>query len=355
MTEPNSPNHWDFLASELGATSPSEEPAAQQPSPVAPPPVHKPVHHERKAAPQTADWDLLASELGIAPAAPAAPPAAAAITPPAPAPAAPSAPEPVEPELESILPWTPKPDPLAALFGPLPEREPHETPPSEKPEESPNFFDERFDFEEPYDLLESSDSEKTEEATGEESESTEEKRPRRRRRRRRRGRGGEQRRETETTSDERSDESISELGVVSAEEESADVDQRQPVGEESEREETGERRPRRRRSRRGRNRRETESAPRASGEKAGSDEDLDHAEPHDVGDEFDLGEEGSAEGEQPARMGFRGIPTWDEAVGLLIDKNIEARSKRPAGGPHHNSHGNRGPRDNRGGGRGGKR
>ncbi len=29
--------------------------------------------------------------------------------------------------------------------------------PPESPEESPNFFDERFDFEEPYDLLESAE------------------------------------------------------------------------------------------------------------------------------------------------------------------------------------------------------
>ena len=350
MTEPNSPNHWDLLASTLGASAPAEEPAAQQPSPAAPPPVHKPSHHERKTTPQVANWDLLASDLGLAPAAP--PP----VAPSTPTPTAARQAEPVEP----IVPFTPKPDPLAALFGPLPERERHETPPPETPEESPNFFDERFDFEEPFDLLESSESAgSVEEAAVEGSESTEEKRPRRRRRRRRgRGRGGEQQRETEAASGERSDEAESELEAAPAEEKSEGTKERRPAREESEAGETGERRPRRRRSRRGRNRRDTEASPRLSGETARPDADvetdLESADLHDVGDDFEFGPEGDVEGEQPARLGFRGIPTWDEAVGLLIDKNIEARSKRPAGGPHHNGHGNRGQRDNRGGGRGGK-
>ncbi len=56
----------------------------------------------------------------------------------------------------------------------------------------------------------------------------------------------------------------------------------------------------------------------------------------------EMGEE--AGGDRPARLGFRGIPTWEEAVGMLITKNIEARARRPAGGPAHG----RGPRDNRG-------
>jgi hypothetical protein len=67
-----------------------------------------------------------------------------------------------------------------------------------------------------------------------------------------------------------------------------------------------------------------------------------------AGDELESVEGEPSEGEQPARLGFRGIPTWEEVLGLLIDKNIEARSKRSAGGPHH-GRGNRGPRDNRGG------
>ena len=60
-------------------------------------------------------------------------------------------------------------------------------------------------------------------------------------------------------------------------------------------------------------------------------------------DELELGEGDQSEADQPARLGFRGIPTWEEVLGMLIDKNLEARSKRPAGGPHH-GRGNRGGR-----------
>ena len=65
-----------------------------------------------------------------------------------------------------------------------------------------------------------------------------------------------------------------------------------------------------------------------------------------AGDELELGEGDQSEGEQPARLGFRGIPTWEEVLGMLIDKNLEARSRRSAGGPHH-GRGNRGDRGNR--------
>ena len=47
-------------------------------------------------------------------------------------------------------------------------------------------------------------------------------------------------------------------------------------------------------------------------------------------------EEGMGEepgGDRPARLGFRGIPTWEEAVGMLITKNLEARARRPGRRP----------------------
>jgi hypothetical protein len=129
-------------------------------------------------------------------------------------------------------------------------------------------------------------------------------------------------------------------------------------------------RPRRRRSRRGRGRRE--GGERTGGGRApaerqeqsvpvGAYEERDDAvDEHEFADDLhedmhdlDEGDEGDAD--QPARLGFRGIPTWDEVVGMMIDKNVEARARRPAGGPHHGGRGNRGPRDNRGGNQGGKR
>ena len=67
-----------------------------------------------------------------------------------------------------------------------------------------------------------------------------------------------------------------------------------------------------------------------------------------------LGDDEQAGDDRPARVGFRGIPTWEEAVGLVIAKNIEARSKRSGGGPA-KGRGDRGPRDNRGRGNGKRR
>ena len=146
------------------------------------------------------------------------------------------------------------------------------------------------------------------------------------------------------------------------------------AGSEGEAPEQAERRPRRRRSRRGRKRRDTEAgvgetsvgeasagaadepadAPTgyASEELPEMQREMTEAdELADDGIDLEEGEEG--EGQQSPRIGFRGIPTWEEAVGLIVNKNIETRAKRPSSGSQH-SRGRRGPPDNRGG-RGGKR
>jgi hypothetical protein len=39
-----------------------------------------------------------------------------------------------------------------------------------------------------------------------------------------------------------------------------------------------------------------------------------------------------AEGTAPSRPGHRAIPTWEEAVGLMISVNLEARARSPSGG-----------------------
>ena len=76
MTDPNSPSHWDALASDLGATPPTEE---AEPQPSSPPPS-QPVTPPKSAprAPRdkrpssgpvrAGDWDSIASELGVTPA-----------------------------------------------------------------------------------------------------------------------------------------------------------------------------------------------------------------------------------------------------------------------------------------------
>ena len=330
MTDSNSPNHWDALASNLGATPAPEQTPPNGPSPppaqLLPPrkPTRRGSHHEQ-AAPAAPNWDLLASELGVSPAPPPIPPAPAIVPP------------------------------------PLPEQSRRATPPPEAPEESPNFFDERFDFEEPFDLLESSEppaptAETTAEATAETPEPAE-KRPRRRRRRR--GRGGDRKDSRKTdvpapsdggpTNDAPTADST-ELDVVAERPEPARSDR---SGERAEEDASAEQRPKRRRPRRGKKRRAAEAgggvaerlpqAPNSTAHPTSQDEDVIEAEVIEE-EELDFGEE--VEGEQPARGGFRGIPTWDEAVGLLIDKNIEAHARRPASAQHQ-SHGNRG--------RGGKR
>jgi hypothetical protein len=77
----------------------------------------------------------------------------------------------------------------------------------------------------------------------------------------------------------------------------------------------------------------------------------------ETADEHDFDEEGDDEpadeqddedgGESP-RIGFRNIPTWQDAIGVMIAKNMEARARNP-GGPR--GSGGRGGRGGRGRGR----
>ena len=178
MTDPNSPSHWDALASDLGATPPTED---AEPQPSSPPPS-QPVTPPKSAprAPRdkrpssgpvrAGDWDSIASELGVTP-----------------------APQPVAPVVEAkaaaaAAPTRAKPEQRNL---PAPERVP------ERAEDSPNFFDESFDFEEPFDLLESSETPAAaappKDKESEESEDRGEPRDRKRRRRRRSGRDSDRR------------------------------------------------------------------------------------------------------------------------------------------------------------------
>jgi hypothetical protein len=342
MTEAKSPSHWDDLASTLGVQSPQEEASHQPtPPPVQPPPARKSAPHPRRQS-QAVNWDALAGELGLAPA-----------LPPATAP---------EPSFKPIQESTPHGDsaapapistipPIASEPTAVVNQDRRDTPPPQTPEESPNFFDERFDFDEPFDLLESAESAGTTSEPPADSVESAEKRTKRRRRRRR-GRGGRPDASEKTAT-------AAEPGDVPIPEPQTDLSEQgeaHPAGDESHPGESDKPRSKRRRSRRGKKRREPE-APVASDDLATDADDLagpkshiDDSEPpfHD-GDDLDLDEGGR---DRPARLGFRGIPTWEEAVGMLIEKNIEARAKRPAAAAHH-GRGNRGPRDGREG-RGGR-
>ena len=46
----------------------------------------------------------------------------------------------------------------------------------------------------------------------------------------------------------------------------------------------------------------------------------------------DMDEDDEIDGDRPARLGFRGIPTWEEAVGMIVKKNLDTRAKRQSGG-----------------------
>ncbi len=241
---------------------------------------------------------------------------------------------------------------------------------AEAPEESPNFFDERFDFEEPFDLLESSEQRAagaTE--TPAETAEPEGKTPRPRRRRRRGGRSGEaksSRRPSAEAAVAEPDDSRSAQPAAGQSELELAASGNDPIAatetSEAAEKEAELRRSHRRRRGRGKKHRDAEAGSSVAGEapatRAGAKTVKSREDEGDVLAEeaLDLAENDDADAEQPARLGFRGIPTWEEAVGLLIDRNLEARAKRPSAGQSHgrgsrsrDGHG----RDKRG--RGGKR
>ncbi len=52
-----------------------------------------------------------------------------------------------------------------------------------------------------------------------------------------------------------------------------------------------------------------------------------------AGEEENADEEYEDQGERGAKSGFRAIPTWEEAVGCIITKNMESRPRRQGSGP----------------------
>jgi len=90
------------------------------------------------------------------------------------------------------------------------------------------------------------------------------------------------------------------------------------------------------------------------------DEELSR-EPAGGGDEMDdHDEEGLSDGDENhvGKTSVRDIVTWKEAIGMIIEGNLQTRSHAPSHGSHHGSHNSRGPRGGhgRGGrGRGGRR
>ena len=361
MSEPQNADHWASLASNLGAEPAPEKPkepvmvepaeAATEdqsvqaaPSPSTFRPVAKPVPAARRPARPSA-WDQLAGDLGIAVPLPPPPPVrpAEVASPSATFVPAPPAEEPprVVVEAEASLPvWD--------------ELEPPATEPeSFEPQEALDIMDETADEfgDESSDEIAVTTESIDEQSTTEEG-ATEERRGRRRRRRRGRGRSREDAPSAETpTANESSEEPDSDESVASEFVES-DVDSSAKEDAEEDRSEEGpaERRGRRRRGRgRGRDQvrdeqtGEEETAivddefdfggteEEARSDASASDEhDFDGDEEHDgEHDENNEDADEDEDGGESPRIGFRNIPTWQDAIGMMIAKNLESRSRNP--------------------------
>ncbi len=385
MTDKPNPSHWDLLAKELGAES-APPAASQQPAPPKPAPAAAPrrAAEPHRAAPRpAADWSQLVTELGATPAvvpprketrpAPTStPPPVEARREPARREPAPIKPAPLEPE------WMPQS--LDELFRP--------SDPAQQPYiEPPRGFRDEFVIEETieeFDVSIERDSDSPDaRGEGESGRGDEEPRKGRRRRRRRRGRGGSGQRSAERpTSHE--PESEDDVDRPAAEDDSWTVDDEPIVRDRNDRDEesgepagAGERdrspdqpseggedkgRPRRRRRRRGgrrksegrgesrsdesrgrgeegRSRGEESRSPAARGPE--SRHEGVHDEDDESDDDMDLssvgalgGNHGDAdedEDDHDFKASHRGIPTWDEAIGMIVAGNMEARARNPSG------------------------
>jgi hypothetical protein len=365
MSDEGKQDHWAELASLLGAEPrPTEQPVEKQPPSVPPAaeaelaePPRTPRTFAAPAAKRTAsDWGRLAEVLGIEVPVdePPPPPAARRVerTEPVEEPMAeePMVEEPMAEELPDSAP--------AVVFASV--------------DTEPEAFEVREvlpeEEGEPTDL---SSLVETEEGAPEATTAPgDRERPgRRRRKRRRRGRRPDDSaaaRPTETgdvelelpETTEQTPEEAEELPAPQESEEFAvsEESEGQSASQEEESEERGSERPRRRRRRRRRR------GPSREGETAGSVEGLqepaadageesveaeDLAGPEELVEQDDLLEQeeaGPVAEEESAgdlsdldddveKASHHGIPTWDEAVGIVIAANLEARARNPAGSP----------------------
>jgi hypothetical protein len=354
-------DHWNSLASSLGAPVPApappteeKEPAAQVASPpkrsVAPPSASKPA--ERREA----DWLQLASQLGVTPTGP--PPVSSTRPQPAPAQQAPR----VEPPREQSSREHRREDRPPRTHTPPPRQQPasrempepparQSGPPQER--EVEEFVAEEIAREEPIDaeLVEEDDRERDPAARQEDVERTGRKRRRRRRggRRSKSGRLAPEDEQPREVQDETAQAAPLAEGMTAeelpGEAASAPADR------------TG--RPKRRRRRgSGRNRdkprvqsdeskesleREVEAESESEDELFAADDE--QAELAAVPGEMDAGDEEGAES-QVDKNSHRAIPAWEEAIGFIVSVNMDNRAKNPKSGPPRGRGRGRGNRGN---------
>jgi hypothetical protein len=351
MTEPQSADHWASLAGDLGAepapeksqATPVDSETSQEQSLAAPPPVFQPAAKVAKPSrrpAQPAAWEQLAGDLGIAP-----PPSAAPTTPEAIESCSPF-PPPISAENEGGMQPAQLAAEIEAELTAWDDIDPTATEPRAfEPQEALDVMDETADE---FDVEFSGES-----AAPSGEAAPQEREERRGRRRRRRGRA----RNRETAESAESPLAEPDRGQAAGgfgdglELESPET----PEGETSEYD-RGERRSRGRRRGRGadrvgraegdRHREESFAAEDDFGAEAAEgfsereEDEAIHAGAEASGD-FELDEEIDDGGESP-RIGFRNIPTWHDAIGAIIGKNMESRARNPSGSRGHGGRGGRG-------------
>ena len=340
MSESDPKNHWSALASEIGADVPPE-PEPQRPEtetdengaeaePAATMPPARPERSARRPKPSQPKnhWNAVAGDLGME--VPDTEPESEAELEAEPAAETPFGSFSVEPAIVDAKPQQspPEGDPSAAfesLFQPSEETVGDDSGDAGEPEEIHTAL---FEEEEATEASEGV-SDSTEEAEDEE-------RPRRRRRRR-----GRRRRRDEKSDEEQTPEEVAEtvaIGDDSVEVEVAEViadeateKQSEPAAADDGEEEEGKRRRRRRRRK-----------PRRDREQAAEDEsEADSAADDAPSEEPDGRKAKSARVSEDTQAKHRKIPSWDEAIGVVVEANIQAHAK--SGG------GRRGRRGKRGG------
>ncbi len=331
MTEPGKANHWDDLAEELGADARpfesepvTEKPAAVEPASVADP-VKKPRRPPQRQSSPT-DWGSVASELGVVPTTESE-----------------SQPEEFTDEavdkvtdevvdsavhVEEVVETDDDYDDLGFesdiafecdVFagGPSVEVEsPEPTPLTELTGETRKS--------------EPADSEGESDTAVEAEEESPARKGRRRRRRRRSGRKGD-----DDANSTEADEgvTVSQAGVTSVtldETETTEATVAVPAPDQEEADQKASPRPKRKRRRRGgrktaKRETETDDVAQPADDQDASIADLEAESPEQLADtEDDESEEG--------RGKHRGIPSWEEAVGVIIEANLAARAKKPSSG-----------------------
>jgi hypothetical protein len=334
----SNPDHWNSLASSLGAPVPAPAPPAEEKKPAAqvPSPPKRPAAPSSTSKPaerREADWSQLASQLGLAPTEP--PPASSAQSqPPRTQPTRVQPPRAERPEGQPPRTQTPAP-----RQRPAP-REAPEPPkrPSGPPRVAEEFVAEEIGSEEPIDaeLVEEDDRPRDSAVRQEDEERTG-------RKRRRRRRGGRRSNSSRSAAEgdqpgEVRDEAAQAAPLIAG----ASTDE--GPGEAAPATEDRKGRPKRRRRRgSGRNRDkprarsdefkdglDTDAEPESEDELfAGDDE---QAELAAVASESDAGDDEGAES-QADKNSHRAIPAWEEAIGFIVSVNMENRAKNPKSGP----------------------